>query len=220
MYSFILDYEQVNGDSGDEEEQHNYTRHSNRNSSTSSHCTLSTPIDTNESTEPLNSDSTATESIINMGTNAAPPMEEEQKMATNFDKFRLLMWKNGLLQYRHRVQTVIEILVPVLFSVILILIRSIVDPDIFSENTTYKSFDVSSLKPLRLVFFIQTFTFSPVCECEPQIHKCFQTRSFWKNMAKIEETWHFFIACIAHKCNKNCKANHPKRICQVNCASN
>lgn len=32
-----------------------------------------------------------------MGTNAAPPVydrDDGRKMATNFDKFRLLMWKN------------------------------------------------------------------------------------------------------------------------------
>ncbi|XP_055298016.1 phospholipid-transporting ATPase ABCA3-like isoform X5 [Sitodiplosis mosellana] len=84
-----------------------------------------------------------------MGTNAAPPMYEDRKMANNFDKFRLLMWKNFLLQYRHKIQTAAEIMVPVLFSVILILIRSIVDPDIYPNNTIYNSFDISDLRPLR-----------------------------------------------------------------------
>lgn len=153
-----LDYEQVNGDSGDEEQQqqqqqqHDRSKHQNRRSISSSFCTASTSIDTNDCTEPLNSESTATDNIINMGTNAAPPMYEDRKMATNFDKFRLLMWKNFLLQYRHKIQTVVEIMVPVLFSVILILIRSIVDPDLYPKTTNYSSFDISTLRPLRLVF--------------------------------------------------------------------
>lgn len=80
-------------------------------------------------------------------------MYEDRKMANSFDKFRLLMWKNFLLQYRHKFQTVAEILVPVLFSVILILIRSIVDPDLYPNKTTYNSFDISTLRSLRLVYF-------------------------------------------------------------------
>lgn len=147
-----LDYEQVNGDSGDEEQQHDHSRHQNRRRSiSSSYCTASTSIDTNDCTEPLNFVSTAADNIIDMGTNAAPPMYEDRKMATNFDKFRLLMWKNFLLQYRHKIQTVIEIMVPVLFSVILILIRSIVDPDLYPNKTVYNSFDINTLRPLRLV---------------------------------------------------------------------
>lgn len=50
-------------------------------------------------------------------------------MGQNWDKFRLLMWKNWTLQYRKPLQTVIEILAPVLFSILLVLIRSLVDPE-------------------------------------------------------------------------------------------
>lgn len=143
----------MNGDSGDEEQQHN-RKHQNRRSLTASYGTASTSIDTNECTEPLNFESTGTDNIIDMGTNVAPPMYgDDRKMATNWDKFRLLMWKNFLLQYRHKIQTIIEILVPVLFSVILILIRSIVSPDLYPEKTVYKSFDINTIKPLRLVIF-------------------------------------------------------------------
>lgn len=85
---------------------------------------------------------------------AAPAFGVDRKMANNFDKFRLLMWKNGLLQWRHKVQTIIEIMVPVMFSVILILIRSIVDPDIYPDPKIYKPFEINTLDPLRLVFSI------------------------------------------------------------------
>lgn len=148
---FILDYEQVKSDSGDEEQQ-NEQKQQNRRSLSSSFCTASTSIETNECIEPLNFERTGSDSIIDMGTNAAPPMYDDRRMASNLDKFRLLMWKNFLLQYRHKVQTVIEILVPVLFSVILVLIRSIVSPDLYPNKTVYNPFDISTLKPLRLVF--------------------------------------------------------------------
>lgn len=156
VYVFFPDYEQVDGDSGDEE-QHPEHNQQNRRSLSSSFCTASTSIETNECTEPLNFDRRP-DRIINMGTNAAPPMYgDDRKSATNLDKFRLLMWKNFLLQYRHKIQTVIEIMVPVLFSVILILIRSIVSPDIFQNNTYYSPFEINTLKPLRLVLLFQLF---------------------------------------------------------------
>ncbi|XP_066260323.1 phospholipid-transporting ATPase ABCA3-like [Euwallacea similis] len=49
-------------------------------------------------------------------------------MGQKWDKFCLLMWKNWVLQYRKPIQTVIEILTPVLFSMLLVLLRSLVDP--------------------------------------------------------------------------------------------
>lgn len=67
----------------------------------------------------------------------------------NWDKFRLLMWKNYLLQWRHKMQAVIEILVPVLFSALLVLIRYLVEPDVYVEPTTYPAFDINNLDGLR-----------------------------------------------------------------------
>ncbi|CAG9761787.1 unnamed protein product [Ceutorhynchus assimilis] len=53
----------------------------------------------------------------------------QEKMGKKWDKFLLLMWKNWLLQYRKPIQTIVEILAPVLFSIILVVIRSLVDPE-------------------------------------------------------------------------------------------
>lgn len=69
-----------------------------------------------------------------------------------FAKFRLLMWKNFLIHYRHPTQTVLEVMVPVLFSIIMIGIRSLVDPDENPNNTFYEPFSINTLEPLRLVF--------------------------------------------------------------------
>lgn len=159
----IADYEQVNCESGDDEEQQQQQqpqrqqpRHQNYTSLSSLNCTASTSFDTNECVQPLNGESTLDiEDINEMGTNVVPPTPhpapEDRKMASNFDKFQLLMWKNFLIQFRHPAQTILEILVPVLFSVILILIRSIVSPDIFSNSTMYHPFHINTLSPLRLV---------------------------------------------------------------------
>nr|XP_022919055.1 ATP-binding cassette sub-family A member 3-like isoform X1 [Onthophagus taurus] len=50
-------------------------------------------------------------------------------MGRNFHKFRLLFWKNYLLQRRHPIQTLIFILVPVLFVALLVFIRRLVNPE-------------------------------------------------------------------------------------------
>nr|XP_026488445.1 ATP-binding cassette sub-family A member 3-like [Vanessa tameamea] len=47
---------------------------------------------------------------------------------SSFEKLKLLIWKNFLLQRRHKWQTLFEIASPVIFSLFLILIRCLVDP--------------------------------------------------------------------------------------------
>lgn len=60
-------------------------------------------------------------------------------MGQNWKKFSLLMWKNWLLQYRKPIQTIVEITAPVLFSILLVVIRSLVDPDLH-ESMVYNPF--------------------------------------------------------------------------------
>lgn len=81
--------------------------------------------------------------------NPAEMLAEDNTRTTNWDKFRLLMWKNFLLQWRHKVQTVVEILIPVLFSALLVLIRYLVDPEVIAEPTRFEPFNFNSLAPLR-----------------------------------------------------------------------
>ena len=53
-------------------------------------------------------------------------------MATsNLQKFRLLLWKNYILQKRHILQTVLEVLLPLVFVVVLVLVRDIVNSDVY-----------------------------------------------------------------------------------------
>ncbi|CAG9855955.1 unnamed protein product [Phyllotreta striolata] len=60
-------------------------------------------------------------------------------MGEKLDKFLLLMWKNWLLQYRKPVQTIVEIIAPVLFSILLVVIRSLADPELH-EAIVYQPF--------------------------------------------------------------------------------
>ncbi|XP_063925793.1 phospholipid-transporting ATPase ABCA3-like isoform X3 [Zophobas morio] len=60
-------------------------------------------------------------------------------MGNHMEKFLLLMWKNWLLQYRKPIQTVVEIIAPVLFSILLVIIRGLVDPE-KNPDKTYEPF--------------------------------------------------------------------------------
>lgn len=150
----LIGYEQVDGDSGDEEERQ-YKQRITRNRLSSVSCTASTSISktVDDCTESLNARERDGDEhrSIDMKENGTNGSDSHRKMASNFDKFRLLMWKNGLLQWRHPTQTIIEIMVPVLFSVILVMIRSIVSPDVYSSPTIYHPFKINTLTPLRLV---------------------------------------------------------------------
>lgn len=74
------------------------------------------------------------------------------EMAKNLDKLFLLIWKNFKLQIRHPWQTLIEILGPVVFCALLVLIRSLVDPEPFPNGYRFEPFEPSfnsSLVPHR-----------------------------------------------------------------------
>lgn len=61
-------------------------------------------------------------------------------MGKKLDKFLLLMWKNWVLQIRHPIQTIMEIAAPVLFCALLVLIRSLVDPE-DKKGVSYPQYD-------------------------------------------------------------------------------
>lgn len=58
-------------------------------------------------------------------------------MANSWNKFSLLLWKNWIIQKRHYIQTLFEILIPALCCSMLILVRGLVDPELVTEPTTF-----------------------------------------------------------------------------------
>lgn len=68
---------------------------------------------------------------------------------SDWEKFKLLLWKNWIIQKRHYVQTVFEITIPVLACALLILVRGLVNPSIYSKPTTFSSLNVSSIASIR-----------------------------------------------------------------------
>ncbi|XP_042876783.1 phospholipid-transporting ATPase ABCA3-like isoform X3 [Penaeus japonicus] len=64
-------------------------------------------------------------------------------------KFWLLLWKNWLLQRRKKFQTVIEVVLPVVFCMLLVVIRDLAPSDNFPEPTFFKPFSIDEL-PVNL----------------------------------------------------------------------
>lgn len=65
-----------------------------------------------------------------------------RNMGKNWKKFQLLMWKNYVLQKRSPWQTVIEIIAPIIFSILIVSLPfSVTDHDI----TYYNKFDPGTI---------------------------------------------------------------------------
>lgn len=59
-----------------------------------------------------------------------------------WDKYILLSWKNWLIQFRHPVQTALEILIPVLVCGFLILIRGLVDVTVEENPLVFQTINM------------------------------------------------------------------------------
>ncbi|EFA12134.2 ATP-binding cassette sub-family A member 3-like Protein [Tribolium castaneum] len=70
-------------------------------------------------------------------------------MGKKFNTFLLLMWKNWKLQYRRPLQTTIEITAPIIFSILLVMLRSLVEP-VDNPTREYQPFH-----PIPAEFFAQ-----------------------------------------------------------------
>nr|QUF59427.1 ATP-binding cassette transporter Abca3-1 [Brachionus angularis] len=72
---------------------------------------------------------------------------------TNFKQIYLLLWKNYSLQKRSIIGTILEILVPALFVIILIPIRKIVRSDQYLNNTIFPTFTFNALPDHLMPFY-------------------------------------------------------------------
>ena len=76
-------------------------------------------------------------------------------------QFLLLLWKNWTLQKRAAVRTFFEILIPLLFVTILVLLRAFKVKDEHKPNVTFPAFSISSLPHSVLAGDIHRIAFSP-----------------------------------------------------------
>lgn len=67
-------------------------------------------------------------------------------MGENTSQFLILLWKNWLIQKRKSVATVFEILLPVVFAVLLLAVRQIVEVTDITEPITWESFSIDQFR--------------------------------------------------------------------------
>ncbi|XP_065093714.1 phospholipid-transporting ATPase ABCA3-like [Ochlerotatus camptorhynchus] len=69
-------------------------------------------------------------------------------MTSSWNKLQLLLWKNWTIQKRHYIQTIFEILIPVLCCSMLILVRGLVDPKKIDNPTIFDPLTANSYSNL------------------------------------------------------------------------
>ena len=70
--------------------------------------------------------------------------DSDTTMSSTGTQFTLLLWKNFVLQGRKKCVTVFEILVPVFFAALLLMIRALSSSELIETNTEYPSFPLAS----------------------------------------------------------------------------
>ncbi|XP_063839916.1 phospholipid-transporting ATPase ABCA3-like isoform X2 [Scylla paramamosain] len=85
---------------------------------------------------------TSTSSSVRQGWLAQAKMGSS---TSGLRKFWLLLWKNWILQRRRKIQTVLEVVVPLVFCVLLVVIRDLAPYGVFPNATHYNAFPITSL---------------------------------------------------------------------------
>ncbi|XP_053951058.1 phospholipid-transporting ATPase ABCA3 [Anastrepha ludens] len=63
---------------------------------------------------------------------------------SNWEKFKLLLWKNWILQWNHKLELSVELVLPAVFSLLLVLVRILVEVETMGV-TTYPPLNISNL---------------------------------------------------------------------------
>lgn len=73
-------------------------------------------------------------------------IQENNTTMQLWTKFRLLLWKNWLIQRRHPLQSCLEIIVPVLCTAVLVLLRSLVRIVEYPDEWHYPAVSINTLQ--------------------------------------------------------------------------
>ena len=86
---------------------------------------------------------------MNTDASSKEPPKALNKLMDDLKQLKLLLWKNFLVSKRSKIGTLMEIIVPTIFVMILLPIRTIVKSEYFPNDTTFNEFDFNQL-PDRL----------------------------------------------------------------------
>lgn len=75
------------------------------------------------------------------------PTTKLAQLKNDLRQLKLLLWKNFLIQKRSKIGTLMEIIVPTIFVMILLPIRTIVKSEYFPTDTVFEEFNFSQLPP-------------------------------------------------------------------------
>ena len=75
--------------------------------------------------------------------NGHPSQAKEE--TSGWSRFRLLLWKNWVVQKRHKIQTLVEIALPVFFASLLVVIRHLAPADVYHNATIYPAYRIAKL---------------------------------------------------------------------------
>ena len=95
--------------------------------------------------ENMSSNSTLETNSNNRKKSSSPSMSSSTSILTDLKQLNLLLWKNYLLQKRSIIGTILEILVPALFVIILLPIRTIVRSDYHPDDSVFDEYTIDAL---------------------------------------------------------------------------
>lgn len=64
-----------------------------------------------------------------------------------WSRFKLLLWKNWVVQKRHKIQTLVEVALPVFFATLLVIIRDLAPAEVSHNATIYPAYRLSQNLP-------------------------------------------------------------------------
>ncbi len=71
------------------------------------------------------------------------PDEFIPRQNSSWKKLKLLIWKNYTIQMRHKWQTLLEVLIPIIFTLGLVVMRIIIKPEDTTDSTMYPPLPVT-----------------------------------------------------------------------------
>ena len=82
---------------------------------------------------------------MNTDSSSREPPTALNKLMDDLRQLKLLLWKNFLISKRSKIGTLMEIIVPTIFVMILLPIRTIVKSEYFPNDTYFREFDFNQL---------------------------------------------------------------------------